>query len=128
MIKKLFDALNKLLAGDVEFTARRLGSPEELEPLAPKTTMRIFLAALMALSGTLFFFASDAEAGRYTRHSRVSNCRPVSHAPVYRTQHAYHRPVYRAPAPQYRPVYRPAYRVQYYRSAPVRYRSYSRCR
>ncbi|MEZ5324755.1 MAG: hypothetical protein R3F19_06805 [Verrucomicrobiales bacterium] len=97
--------------------------------------MKMFLAALMALSGSLFFLATttDAEAGNRYRSSRVAYCQPVRHAPVYRTP-VYHRPVYRTPAVSYRQVCRPAYRVQYYqprvcyRPAPVYYRSYSRCR
>ena len=111
-----------------------------MNPKPKLTTLKImktFLVALMALSGSLFFLASadTAEAGnRYRNSSRVAYCEPVRHVPVCRTP-VYHRPVYRTPAVSYRQVYRPAYRVQYYRPAPVyyqpapvHYRSYSRCR
>ena len=90
--------------------------------------MRLLLAALMTLAGTVVYFGSttDSEAGNYYRRS---SCRP-SHVTIY------HRPVYRSyRTVSYRPVHYARYRPVYTRYGGTytayrggSHRGYRRCR
>jgi hypothetical protein len=88
--------------------------------------MKLILAILMTLTGTVVFFgsATKSEAGNYYRSSGVRHVQTyrssgVRHVQTYRRPvvvRNYHRPVYRTyRAVAYRPVHRSHYRPTYTR-------------
>ena len=77
--------------------------------------MKLILAILMTLTGTVVFFgsATKSEAGNYYRSSGVRHVQTYRRPVVVRN---YHRPVYRTyRAVAYRPVHRSHYRPTYTR-------------